>query len=513
MSDGRPAGAPGGGAVTGGTAGRAAGPERGAGVAGRAAPGGSGGGAEPGHGAAVGAGLDLLVELAPRGSRRRALEEALRTGIREGRLPPGTRLPATRDLARELGVARGTVSQAYAQLTAEGWLTARTRSGTRVADGAASDPRPAGPAARPVPAVRHDLHPGRPDIAAFPRAAWARALRQVVQQAPAEVFGYGDPRGRPELRRALAAYLGRVRGVRVDPGHLLVCSGYTQALGLLCEVFAGVGAGAAAMEDPAMPEHVAVAAKWLAVVDAPVDEQGMRMDGLGAAQVVICTPAHQFPLGVSMSPQRRARLLAWARECGGWIVEDDYDGEFRYDRRPIGALQSRLPSRIAYVGSTSKSLGPAVRLGWVVCPPPLLEPLVEVKRLADRQTSPVEQLALAELVTGGGYDRHLRAMRQAYRRRRDALVAAVDGRLPQARITGIAAGLHAIVELPAAVGGERQVAGALRAASVQVQTLGHYARGTVGAPAALVVGYATPPGHGYAAALDALLGVLVGRCA
>jgi GntR family transcriptional regulator / MocR family aminotransferase len=473
-----------------------------------------GGPSGPGPEASVGAGLDLLIELAPRGSRRRALEEALRSGIREGRLPAGTRLPATRDLARELGVARGTVSQAYAQLTAEGWLTARTRAGTRVADGAASDPRPARPRPpAPVP-LRHDLHPGRPDVAAFPRAAWARALRQVVQRAPAEVFGYGDPRGRPELRAALAAYLGRVRGVRVDPGHLVVCSGYTQALGLLCEVFAGAGAAAVAMEDPAMPEHVAVAGKWLAVVDAAVDGEGMRVDGLDAVQVAICTPAHQFPLGVSMSPRRRALLLAWARERGGWIVEDDYDGEFRYDRRPIGALQSRLPSRIAYVGSTSKSLGPAVRLGWVACPPPLVEALVEAKRLADRQTSPVEQLALAELVAGGGYDRHLRAMRQAYRRRRDALVRAVDGRLPRARITGIAAGLHAIVELPPEVGGEREVTAALRAASVQTQTLGHYARRWPdGAPAALVVGYATPAGHGYAAALDALLGVLAARCA
>ncbi|MCX4745323.1 PLP-dependent aminotransferase family protein [Kitasatospora sp. NBC_01287] len=560
-------------------------------------------------------GLDLLIELGPpgvRGTRRRAVEEALRTAIREGRLPPGARLPATRDLAEQLGLSRGTVSQAYEQLIAEGWLIARTKAGTRVADGvatatanatanatatataaanaAATDPRlPARPlpslspsqtSASPTPpwsgppsGARHDLSPGRPDVSAFPRAAWARALRRAIHEAPAEAFGYGDPRGRIELRTALAGYLGRVRGVRVAPDHLLICAGFTQALGLLTAVFAGTGVGAIAIENPAMPEHLAIAAARLGVRDVTVDDQGLRVAELAAtdAGAVLCTPAHQFPLGVSLSPARRAALLAWADERDGWIVEDDYDGEFRYDRRPVGALQARRPDRVVYAGSISKSLGPAVRLGWIACPPRLLEPLVAAKHLADRQSPVLEQLALADLLDSGAYDHHLRTMRRGYRRRRDLLVRSVAELLPRARITGIAAGLHAILELPSAPSStvlsstvpdstvlcsivpnstilsstitdstipkstipkstipksivpsstvpsqaipgptEQRIAEALRQASVRARLLGGYLRGPVAAeaPPALVVGYATPSAHAYAGALDALLSAL-----
>ncbi|WP_329570064.1 MocR-like pyridoxine biosynthesis transcription factor PdxR [Kitasatospora sp. NBC_01266] len=471
------------------------------------------------------AGLDLLIELGPpgpRGARRRSVEEALRTAIREGRLAPGVRLPATRDLAEQLGLARGTVTQAYEQLIAEGWLTARTKAGTRVAAGGAAqavratDPPPSPPPPAAPTEPRHDLSPGRPDLSSFPRAAWSRALRRAIHEAPAEAFGYGDPRGRIELRTALAAYLGRVRGVRVAPEQLLICSGFTQALGLLAEVLAGTGVRALAIENPAMPEHVAIAAARLAVRDVTVDDQGLRVGELadGDARAVVCTPAHQFPLGVSMSPARRAALLAWAEECDGWIVEDDYDGEFRYDRRPVGALQARRPDRVVYAGSVSKALGPAVRLGWIACPPRLLEPLVTAKYLADRQTPVMEQLALAELLDSGAYDHHLRTMRRGYRRRRDTLVRAVAEQLPPgARLSGIAAGLHAIVRLPADRGlDEQRIGAALRQGSVRARLLGEYLRGAAGAeaPPALVVGYATPSAHAYAGAVDALLGVLRG---
>ncbi|WP_405783050.1 PLP-dependent aminotransferase family protein [Streptomyces sp. NBC_00859] len=459
-------------------------------------------------GQSMGSRLDLLIDVAPRGGRRRAVEDGLRAAIRDGRLVAGVRLPSTRDLAAELGLSRGTVSQAYEQLTAEGWLVARTKAGTRVADGAAASVVPvAAPDPVAVPVPRHDLSPGRPDVSSFPRVEWARAVRHAVHEAPAEAFGYGDPRGRPELRSALAGYLGRVRGVRVDPSHLVVCSGYTQGLGLLAGVLAELGVRTAGMENPAVGDHVSIVRPRMAVADVAVDAQGLCVGDLerSGAGAAVCTPAHQFPLGVGMSPGRRAELLAWAGGRGAWVVEDDYDGEFRYDRRPVGALQPRLPHQVAYLGTTSKSLGPAVRLGWIACPPALLEPLVEAKRLADRQTGPMDQLALAHLIGSGAYDSHLRTMRHVYRRRRDDLVAAVGTALPRARVTGIAAGLHAMVELPPGPS-EAHITAALQAASIRVQTLGDYTRGEREAGAtSLIVGYATPAPHAYAGAVEALV--------
>ncbi|MEW1838045.1 PLP-dependent aminotransferase family protein [Nonomuraea angiospora] len=454
-------------------------------------------------------GPELLLELPGWGSRGRALEEALRSAIRGGRLVAGTRLPSSRDLASQLGLSRGTVTQAYEQLVAEGWLTARQGSGTRVAAGTAEAPARSGRSAgsaESAASARHDLRPGRPDAYAFPREAWARAMRHVLREAPTEVFGFGDPRGRIELRTALASYLGRTRGVRVDPANLIVCSGYTQALGLLAEVFTELGVRTAGMEDPAIGDHVRLLAGRLRVAAVPVDASGLRVDALrdSGAEVAVCTPAHQFPLGVSMAPERRSELLEWADDSLGWIVEDDYDGEFRYDRHPIAALQSRRPSRIVYAGSTSKTIGPAVRLGWIACPPLLLEPLTEAKRRA-RETRPLEQLALARMIELGDYDRHLRTMRRGYQRRRDTLVAAVRSGLPDVRVRGIDAGLHALLELPAAPS-ERAVVEAARAASVDVHPLGEYVRGERDRhPPSLVVGYATPPAHSYPAALDALI--------
>jgi GntR family transcriptional regulator/MocR family aminotransferase len=457
------------------------------------------------------AGLELLLEVPGRGARRRAVEESLRAAVRDGRLAAGTRLPSSRDLAAQLGLSRGTVAQAYEQLAAEGWLTARSGSGTWVATAAAAPQAAARERVAVPPAPRHDLRPGSPDAGAFPRAAWLRAIRGAVREAPADAFGFGDPRGRIELRSTLAAYLGRVRGVRTDPAHLIICSGYTQALALLAEVFAGLGVGTAGMENPAIGDHVAIVAARLRVADIAVDGAGMSQTELAAsgAQLAVCTPAHQFPLGMSMSPGRRSGLLSWAEENLGWIVEDDYDGEFRYGRRPIGALQSRRPARIVYVGSTSKSLGPAVRLGWIACPAPLLEPLAEAKRLA-RPTSSLEQLALARLIDAGDYDRHLRVVRRGYRHRRDLLTEAVRSQLPRARILGIDAGLQAVLELPAGFPDEAAVMATLNGASISVHPLGSYLRPPVSGDRrcpSLVVGYGTPPAHGYRAAI----GVLVGR--
>ncbi|MFI9508992.1 PLP-dependent aminotransferase family protein [Nocardia sp. NPDC052566] len=457
-------------------------------------------------------GPELLLELPARGTRRRALEEAVRTAIRDGRLAGGTRLPSTRDLAHQLGLARGTVTAVYEQLTAEGWLTARQGAGTEVAEGTAVS-RPALGAGLPRAAqAQHDLRPGRPDTQAFPRGAWARAMRSVLREAPADAFGFGDPRGRPELRTTLSAYLSRVRGVRVDPEHLVICSGYTQALGLLAEVFVDMGVSVVGMEDPTIGDHVGLMSTRLQVADIPLDGAGLSVEMLreSGAEAVICTPSHQFPIGTCMTPQRRSELLAWAARRRGWIVEDDYDGEFRYDRQPVAALQSRQPERVIYIGSTSKTIGPGVRIGWIACPPRLVEPLAEAKRRTHDWRS-MDQLALAHLIDSGDYDRHLRSMRRIYRRRRDILTVAVRNALPDSRIHGIDAGLHAILELPDPTRlGEQEAIEALRAAAILTHPLGDYLRSTeVHYPPALVIGYGTPSERSYEPAIEALRDVLV----
>lgn len=458
-------------------------------------------------------GPELLLELPAHGLRRRAVEEALRAAIRDGRLTAGTRLPSTRDLAHQLGLARGTITAVYEQLTAEGWLWARRGAGTEVARGTAvSGPVPAN---RPGPenAPRHDLRPGRPDSHSFPRAAWGRAMRAALRDAPADAFGFGDPRGRIELRNTLSAYLSRVRGVRVDPANLVLCSGYTQALALLAEVFVDDGIPVVGMEDPTIADHVRLMSTWVEVVDIPLDTSGLAVDALAAsaARVAICTPSHQFPIGMCMTSQRRSELLAWAAERDGWIVEDDYDGEFRYDRQPIAALQARQPERVIYVGSTSKTIGPAVRLGWIACPTPLLDSLVEAKRRTHDWRA-IDQLALASLIDSGGYDRFLRSARRTYRQRRDLLTVAVRNALPDSSIRGIEAGLHAIVELPDPhPSAERDAIAALSRASILTHPLGDYLRRDRDRyPPALVIGYGAAADQRYRPAVEALLTTLGG---
>jgi len=301
--------------------------------------------------------------------------------------------------------------------------------------------------------------------------------------------------------------------VRTVPEQILVCSGYTQALGLIADVLAARRpAGQVAMENPALPDHVSIVSRHLPVLELPVDAEGLDSDVLLAsgAHAVVCTPAHQFPSGVALSHGRRSTVLDWARSTSSWIVEDDYDGDFTYERHPMSALQSGSPEQVLYVGSTSKSLGPAVRLGWIASPAELIEPLVHAKRLADRQTGPIDQLALAVLLGNGSYDRHLLSVRRLYRRRRDQLVAAVRLHLPAARVLGVAAGLHAIVELPPGGPSEADVVQALHDASIRVHPYRGYLRGTpTDGPVRVIVGYAAPSSHGYGAAVEALVTTLV----
>jgi GntR family transcriptional regulator / MocR family aminotransferase len=454
-------------------------------------------------------GVDLHLELA--GHRVRAgLEAALREAVQTGRLVPGIRLPSSRTLAADLGVARNTVAEAYAQLVAEGWLTAAQGSGTRVASTAAVSPAHAvdGRPLAGTRAARHDLRPGSPDLSAFPRAGWLSAARKALSGAPSSALGYSDPRGRPELRTVLAAYLGRTRGVRVAPDRIVVCAGFTQGLALLCQVLPDVGVTEIAVEDYGQPHTAeALAASGLAPVMLAVDDGGAVLDKAHGAQAMLLTPAHQFPLGSVLSPRRRADAARWAAGSGGLIIEDDYDGEFRYDRQPVGALQALAPEHVIYAGTVSKTLAPGLRLGWLVLPARLTEAVASVKARSDAHTSSFEQLTLAEFITSGAYDRHVRRVRLAYRRRRDRLVAALAAHAPGVRVTGIAAGLHAVAELGPGQREEQVIArGAAR--GVAIEGLGGYALSEHTRGPALVIGYATPPEHGYTTALARLVAAI-----
>jgi GntR family transcriptional regulator / MocR family aminotransferase len=448
-------------------------------------------------------GVDLHLDLA--GTRGRAgLEQALREAVRTGRLRPGTRLPPSRALAVDLRIARNTVAETYGQLVAEGWLVARQGSGTVVAERVAPQTTRPAPAA-PRSVARHSLKPGSPDLTSFPRTAWLAASRRALAMAPADVYGYGDPRGRPELRRALADYLARARGVHADAERIVVCAGFTQALGLLCEAVRAGGARTLATEAWCQPAtREVVASRGLRLATVPVDERGAVPTGsTGGADVLLLTPAHQFPIGSVLVAERRTRAV----ETGALVVEDDYDGEFRYDRHPVGALQALAPDRVVYAGTASKTLAPALRLAWLVLPAHLLDGVVAAKEWSDRQTGVLEQLAMAEFVTSGGYDRHVRRRRLAYRRRRDRLVAALAEHVPAARVTGVAAGLHALVTLPPGRSESSAVAAAAHR-GLELQGLGEYATGAATHPPALVVGYGTPPDSGFATAVNLLCAVL-----
>ncbi|WP_026411026.1 PLP-dependent aminotransferase family protein [Actinomadura oligospora] len=458
--------------------------------------------------------IDLLVDVEAGTGRRAGLEEALRTAIRIGRLGPGTRLPASRALAAGLGISRGTVRAAYDQLVAEGYLTARQGSGTVVALRAQAPPEPrTGAPSEPRTEAhggggRYDLRPGSPDASAFPTALWLDASRRALTRASAEAFGYGDPRGRIELRIALAAYLGRTRGVLARPENILITNGHLQGITLLARVVGGT----VAMEDPGVPFHAeGVRRGGAAVVPLPVDRRGARTDLLAgtAATAVEVTPAHQYPTGRTLQPERRRTLVEWARDTGGLIIENDYDAEFRYDRKPVGALQGVSPEEVAYLGTTSKTLGPALRLGWMVLPSRLVGAVADAKLHTDHHTEHLGQLALADLITRHAYDRHIRASRQRYRRRRDQLRTRLQPYLSHGlTIEGIAAGLHVLLTLPPGGPTEADVTAAATARELALGYLTERRLSPSTPEQAIIIGYGRPADHAYSAALDALTSTL-----
>jgi len=450
---------------------------------------------------------ELLLEFeARRGRLRQSLRETLRSAIQEGRLTAGTVLPASRRLAAGLGVSRGVASSAYDQLISEGYLDVRPRSAPVVAAVAAPTPPASEPA---VPRWRFDFTATTPDVTLFPRAVWLRAVQRAVAGAPDEALDYGDHRGRVELRTALSAYLARVRGVRIDPGHMVITQGFTQALDLLCHVLAASGRSAAAMESPSHPGLWAtVRQSGLTLAGCPVDEHGLRADRLPAlgADAVVVAPAHQFPTGAVMAPARRAALIEWAARTRGLIIEDDYDAEFRYDRTPIGAIQGLDPSRVAHVGTTSKTFAPALRLGWISAPAGLTGDLQARKSAADSGSPAIDQLALTSLLTTGEYERHIVRARHAYRRRRDLLLHALTARFPRLEVSGAAAGMQLLLPLPGQAD-DAALAQAAAASGVGITALSplHLARSP---DRGLLLGFGRLPEHKIPLAVDALWSVL-----
>src|SRR5271169_1519350 len=450
-------------------------------------------------------GVDLHLDLS--GTRVRAgLESTLRGAVRDGRLRPGTRLPSSRALAADLGIARNTVAEVYSQLVAEGWLTAQTGSGTSVAPRRAPDPGTEA-AARPEMAMpRYDLRAGVPDLSAFPRRAWLATARKVLAATPDHLLGYPDPRGVPQLRAALADYLARARGVTADPAHIVICAGFAHGLSGISRALRSAGASTLAVEAYGHQAHRDIAAgQGLRLRPLPVDDMGAVIGEAAGADAVLLTPAHQFPLGVTLHPRRRREAADW----GGVVIEDDYDGEFRYDRQPVGALQTLAPDHVIYAGTASKSLAPGLRLGWLVVPPRLLDAVT-----AELAAGPsaLDQLTLADFITTGGYDRQIRRARLAYRRRRDRLAAAL--RRQGLHVTGIAAGLQAVLEF-SRTDLERAVVARASQHGVTVDGLERYRAGD-GPPAGddlagLVIGYGRPPEHAFTTALARLCAALPGE--
>ncbi|MFD4374487.1 PLP-dependent aminotransferase family protein [Streptomyces sp. NPDC058486] len=459
--------------------------------------------------------LHLDVDLGLRRGRGEQLVAALRRAIETGRLLPGTRLPSTRSAALDLGVARGTVVSAYRHLTAEGHLESLPGSGTRVARPVREpDPAPGpgtGTGAGPGTPWRHNLKPGMPDVTLFPRAAWVKATQRVLNTAPAEALDYGDPRGRPELRRALADYLGRSRGVVTRPDRIVICHGFTQALGLIATVLAEQGVGTVSVENPSYLHFRDVLQRaGLHTHPVGVDGDGL-LPGELRGRAAFVTPIHQYPRGVALSAERRRALVSWAEAVDAVVVEDDYDGEFQYGRHRVGALQAMAPHRVIYAGTTSKTLAPGLRLAWLVVPGEWVERITAAKRMADQHSAALTQMIVADLLLSGAYDRHIRQCRDHYRTRRDQLSAGLAAHVPGARLVGANAGLHALIRWSPEGPTEREVLRAARTQSLALSGLGGYWATPGPHPPGLVVGYATPPRHAYAAALETLLSVLT-RC-
>ena len=444
-----------------------------------------------GGGLTIRSSVDIHLALDRDAPLRAQLERELRAAIRSGRLRAGAKLPPSRVLAGELQVSRGVVVEAYSQLTAEGYLVARAGDGTRIAEGLAQQP----PARRAPPAaarrVVYDLRSGVPDLALFPRREWQGAMATALRELPDAAWSYGSRRGLLQVRIALSDYLGRVRGVVADPQRMFISAGAAHAMSIIWHTLRQRGAKRVAVEDPAWPAiPTTIAQAGLEPVPARVDEHGLDISQLEGIDVdaVVLAPAHQYPTGTVLAPARRAEVIAWARRSGSLIVEDDYDAEYRYDREPIASLQGLAPDCVAYVGTASKTLAPGVRLGWVLVPSHLVGEMAAQHGVTRALPSVLTQAGYAKVLERGAIDRHLRRTRRTYHARRNAMIEALGRWLPEASVSGAAAGLHLIVWLPEA-GDEAAIADAAARRGVAVHTLHGDCSVTAPLPPALLLGY------------------------
>jgi GntR family transcriptional regulator / MocR family aminotransferase len=438
--------------------------------------------------------LPLLVDRAAGPSMAAQITAQLRDAVTSGVLVGGERLPSTRDLATTLGVSRTVVTTAYAQLFAEGWLEGRHGAGTFVADVVPCLPLLAAPPA-PAPCRQSgwgpdrtlemiELQPGIPWAAGIEPDVWRRAWRQAGTRPPSS---WPDPYGIPELRAELAAYLRRSRGLNITPENILVTRGVASGLATVAAALVSAG-DKVGVEEPGYPSAREVLRRAGAqVVPCRVDEHGIVPDGLPAGlRLLYTTPAHQYPLGGRLPIARRQALTAWARATGALILEDDYDGEFRYDVAPLPALYSLAPDVVVYLGTTSKMLTPVLGIGWLTARPDLVS-LLAAKRLeiSERVPEPVQH-ALLTLLTSGDLERHIRRMRLEYARRRAVLVQTLAW-----PVLGDTAGMHVVLELPASYPAERVVATAA-ARGLALHAVNRY---YAGPPTlnALIIGYGATP--------------------
>ncbi len=437
--------------------------------------------------------LLLTIDREDSSSLRAQLEREVRDAIRTGRLAADERLPSSRALAGFLGLSRGVVQECYEQLAAEGYLVARAGSATRVAELPERPPLPPR-AARATPAdpLIADFQSGVPDLGLAPREDWAWAMREACRTAPKAAFDYGEVLGEDRLREILASYLGRVRTVDAGAERIMVCAGYQQGLTVVLHALASEGRDLVAVEDPGSVGTVTAAARAAHgdCVPVPVDDEGIDVAALdrSGARVVVVTPAHQWPTGVVLAPGRRHELLQWARRRDAVIIEDDYDAEFRYDRDPIGSLQGLDPERVVAIGTVSKSLAPALRLGWAVLPSALVAPVFAVRQVTDRGAPTLDQIALATLMESGRYDRHLRRMRAEYAARREALVSSLGEHAPAVRLTGLAAGFHAVAHLGEGTH-EQELVTSARRRHVGLYGMSRYRSTGATTPGQLVIGF------------------------
>lgn len=467
---------------------------------------------------------DLVVDLSVRGDRTTALYRALREAVRGGRLRPGERLPPTRVLAADLGVARTTVATAYERLVAEGWLVARVGAGTFVGDAV----QPRAPERRGTPlaprtgwdrapeptsggqaAPAYDFRVGIPDARLFPFDTWRRLVTAELRVGAHDLGTYADPAGHRPLREALARHLALSRGVTASADEVLVTLGSQHGLDLVARVLLAPG-DVVAVEDPGYPGARQVFEAYGArVVAVPVDDEGLVVEALPAdARLVFTTPAHQFPTGPPLSLRRRQALLEFADRHGGAVVEDDYDSEFRWTERPLETLQALdTTGRVLHLGTFSKSLVPGLRLGYLVAPEPLLQPLRAAVQLSVGWVDVPAQAALARFLEDGLFARHLRRARAAYAERRALVLDGVHGPLAEhLELVPCQAGLHVTTLLRDLAVDDAQVVAAAGARGLVCEPLSGYAAG--GPRRGLVLGYGAADPATITPGLALLAGVL-----